>query len=215
MQIILSMILLLFACSCSISSKDPKISLDERLSQVRAQYIRLFKYEIAKKRTDSSETEMFLQYIKTETGQEPGLAQSFRVDMATGSSKNGYRFDEINLGGDSAIRFRNEEYFVDGVNVAMAPFVWNKCELVIDKRPDKPVYSWGKRWMDMGNEEAADSGQLLYLIHSVSYLRASTIRWRVSIDFGTAPIEAFKELMTALKEQGVTKVVVETSQNSK
>lgn len=74
-----------------------------------------------------------------------------------------------------------------------------------------PLESWALRWLDVEDQHHQDSDGLQGVIHSVT---APEIRGELaefSVDFGSAPILAFEELLHVLQEVGATEVEVRSS----
>lgn len=70
--------------------------------------------------------------------------------------------------------------------------------------------SWLSRWIDEIDERATDESGLIGVIHSISWDSSPNGRWRISIDFGSAPVECAVEFIDELQRQGVEACVIET-----
>jgi hypothetical protein len=92
--------------------------------------------------------------------------------------------------------------------VNVDPFVWNGCELILDQKPDVTFDNWARKWIDIDDKKTVGEDSLQHVIHSVTFPEEVNDGWTTSIDFGSAPIEAFKELLEVLSLQGIKKVQV-------
>jgi hypothetical protein len=84
--------------------------------------------------------------------------------------------------------------------VDIRPFPWNACSVQITNAADNlaPLMEWFDRWFDA--EETLTPGEdgLLGVIHSMTVERPTDGQARLMIDFGSAPIDAFQELIDAI-----------------
>ncbi len=62
--------------------------------------------------------------------------------------------------------------------------------------------------MDIEDRTKPGADGFQNVIHNVTIPEEENGKWTTSIDFGSSPIEAFKELMTTLSGQGIKKVDV-------
>lgn len=69
---------------------------------------------------------------------------------------------------------------------------------------------WLSRWIDEADERTTDESGLLGVIHSISWDSSPNGKWKISIDFGSAPVESAVEFIDELQRQGVEACVIET-----
>ncbi|MBK8000481.1 MAG: hypothetical protein IPK15_17625 [Verrucomicrobia bacterium] len=69
---------------------------------------------------------------------------------------------------------------------------------------------WLSRWIDEADERTTDESGLLGVIHSISWDSSPIGGWKISIDFGSAPVECALEFIEKIQRQGVEACVIET-----
>lgn len=81
-----------------------------------------------------------------------------------------------------------------------APIVWYGIEFdVIGARPDEAaLLDWSSRWMDISDSRYDESAEFQQVVHSVTPPRITESGFTISVDFGSAPIDAFDELTGVL-----------------
>ena len=138
----------------------------------------------------------------------PELYQINRYDFINKNSEGKLDLTEFNLDKDSVTKFDKQLYEVNGMRVTFDPFVWNGCEFTIDKKPNIAFDIWARKWMDIDDKKKQDANGFQNVIHSVTFPEEENGKWTMSIDFGTAPIEAVKELMTIFSGQGIKNIEI-------
>ena len=133
----------------------------------------------------------------------------YRVDMAA------------NIGGEAALRevdpsthLSFEPFKLDagrGLIAAVHPIVWNDISIKTDLRlPDEPIEAWAMRWLDMDDHHAQDENGLQGVIHSVSRDDTGEEGTALTVDFGSAPAEALKELIELLRTFGASYITLQS-----
>ena len=84
----------------------------------------------------------------------------------------------------------------------------NGCEFTLDKKPNITYDNWAKKWIDIDDKKYVAGQGFQNVIHSVTFPVEDNGKWTTSIDFGSAPIEAFKDLIKTLRGQGIKEVEV-------
>ncbi len=81
-----------------------------------------------------------------------------------------------------------------------APIVWNGIEFrcVPEHFPEEALVSWGSRWITDESPPLGPQGNLTGIIHSVTEPSSSHSHVEFSVDFGSAPVAAFDELVALL-----------------
>ena len=203
--------LTIFLFGCNMKSNKPIITLDELLIKERSQYLATYKMGIAQSGTTKQATEILLKITSNQNRDEPELYQHNRYDLVIVDSQGKFDLHEFNLNKDSVIQFNTQTYNIDGMKVVIDPFVWNGCEFTIEEKPNFIFESWAKKWIDFEDTKEVPKDSFSNVIHSVTYPTEENGKWMISIDFGTAPIEAFKELLTTFSRQGIRYVEVHSN----
>jgi hypothetical protein len=202
-------ILTIFLFGCGITSNQANtMSIDELLTKERNQYLEIFKLGLEQYKTEKSASEVMLQMKADINRSEPEIFQLNRYDLINVNAEGKFDIKEFNLEKDSVLKFDKQVYEINGMEVIIKPFVWNGCEFTLDKKPNITYDNWAKRWIDMDDKNTILSDVYQNLIHSVTYPQEKNSKWTTTIDFGTAPIEAFKELMKNLSGQGIKEIEV-------
>ena len=81
-----------------------------------------------------------------------------------------------------------------------APIVWNGIEFrcVPEHFPEEALVSWGSRWITDESPPLGPQDNLTGIIHSVTEPSSSHSHVEFSVDFGSAPVVAFDELVALL-----------------
>lgn len=97
-----------------------------------------------------------------------------------------------------------------GVEVVLSPFVWHHMEFSVTG-PEPSVtqmQNWFARWFDPKNRNPADQNGLHGVVHMMTEPKMLGNYWGVTIDFGSADIEAFHAFFKQVKFSGATKVEI-------
>jgi uncharacterized protein YtpQ (UPF0354 family) len=110
-----------------------------------------------------------------------------------------------------------------GVEVAVYPFAWEACRFHFRlARPEwAPLEAWFSKWSERREEganweadEPEEPGELGGVVHFMSRPAREGRGYLLELDFGSAPVEAFMELVAVLEKSGATEVQVGTSDGS-
>lgn len=106
----------------------------------------------------------------------------------------------------SPIWFRWE----DALHVDMQSFRWDACDIQINALQEvdwQPLRSWFIQWFDMEDAKPLDELGLSGVVHYLSDPEMiGAHNYRVQIDFGSAPVEAFDELLDAIRAMGANSI---------
>lgn len=200
--------LTVFLIGCGMTNQKNTMTLDELLTKGRTQYLATFQLGLDQHKTAKSAIEVMIQTTADETRNLPELYQINRYDLININPEGKYDLTEFNLVKDSVLKFEQQVYEVNGMKITVNPFVWNGCEFTLDKKPNITFDNWAKKWMDIDDKTKPGADGFQNVIHSVTFPEEENGKWITSIDFGSSPIEAFKELMITLSGQGIKKVEV-------
>lgn len=134
----------------------------------------------------------------------------YRVDLASGAASPGCpNLTEINV--DPHETFSPISLaWITGLKVTLHPFVWNGVEVVSATIPKdiSLLTDWVSCWLNVGDTKPQDRDGLSEVIHSVTYPSVEDLRWSFSVDFGSAPVQAFEELLGTLSRLGIVAVSI-------
>lgn len=180
----------------------------EALNKVRAHYLQRFVSSLAEYRAlhEPSAPEILLE-LKREHALPFKL---YRVDM--GSNAGGeFKAQEVNPATHLSFKPIQEE--LDGLSITLSPIAWNGVEFhaSVKHLNQKPIEAWALKWLDIDDHNKQDSEGLQAVIHSITEPCFENDKLYVSIDFGSAPVAAFTEFISVLREMGATSVQVSSS----
>ncbi len=99
------------------------------------------------------------------------------------------------------------EFAYDGkLAVSLRDFAWDSSVLATDGDKAKAataVKEWFWRWFDKDDKKGADTRGFHGVVHFVAFSKDLS---NVDVDFGSAPVEAFEDLLRGLSRAGVSKV---------
>jgi hypothetical protein len=113
---------------------------------------------------------------------------------------------EVNLTAASAFAPVSETW--QELDVTLHPFVWNGLEFRLDGdlADDARLVAWMDRWMDIGEKKPRDENHLSEIVHNVTQPGRTQGGWSFSVDFGSAPLDAFVELVEVVRASGAKKL---------
>jgi hypothetical protein len=98
----------------------------------------------------------------------------------------------------------------DGFELTVSPFPWQGAELAIRSGPRPPDWSplrrWALEWMQ--GRLGPESPELAGAIHALGDPRQHGSEFRLAVDFGSAPLEAFGALCAALPSLGAAEAAL-------
>ena len=137
------------------------------------------------------------------------LYRLYRVDLAWKEKGDQFRLAECNLDPISELaplrRLRT-----GSLEVIVYPTVWNAVEFrfASRRRSWRGVEEWYMKWLDIDEVKPMDRDGLSEVVHSAGYPTRENGRLSFCVDFGSAPLAAFEELLAALSKAAVTAVEV-------
>jgi hypothetical protein len=138
-----------------------------------------------------------------------------------------WRFDCIEHVGDknfTPTEFNSGTYFnhipikgqFNNIQVELNPFFWNGCEFLLGEKPATwiPFYDWINKWIDIDNKKEFEKG-LRNVIHNVTQPKNIDKKIFFAIDFGSASINAFLELLEIFQQIDIHEVTIGSELESK
>ena len=113
---------------------------------------------------------------------------------------------EVNLASADAMAPVRENW--QGLDVTLHPFVWNGLEFRLDGdfADDAALVAWMDKWMDIAEKKPKDGNRLSQIVHNVTQPQRTQAGWSFSVDFGSAPLDAFVELIDVVRASGAKKL---------
>ena len=114
-------------------------------------------------------------------------------------------YEPIQFHAETQICFEPFEARIGAIDVAFASFGWDGIDIRFDSAlgPEQILDDWHDYWFDPDDERRDRDALLNGNIHNVVIVPGG-----VSIDMGTAPAEAFWDLLEAFDAAGVTRLEI-------
>ena len=181
------------------------------LEQVREHYISAY-IEVAedyKKKFDQSSPEVLLEIGGNEN--KPYPYRLYRMDLMSGSVEPPNMTDFNN---DSHLVFEPIVFTADGrLKVTLSSFSWNAVEFEGSCFPpdNEQIITWALKWLDVEEVKQLDENNFGGYIHSITYPEIDDNKCNFSVDFGTAPIDSFYELLHILMNLEVKELSIHSN----
>lgn len=201
----------LTVCACK-TKKGNIVSLNELLIKERTQYLNVYRAGIKMFRDSSFVLEPLLEVRTEESKNLPDICRLYRYDLMVKTNSN-LSPTEFNIHKDSLLKFELQEFEIDGMTVSISPFVWNGCEFHIDRN----IYygdiynAWSEKWIDAKDVKKENADGFKNVIHSITCPKQINGNSVFSVDFGTAPTNAFIDLLRQLAKLGIQEVEVNSN----
>jgi hypothetical protein len=103
-----------------------------------------------------------------------------------------------------------------GVTITLYPIVWSKCQFHFPAHKGSwdSVMQWQTKWLDENDKKLRDEFGLAGVIHWLSEPSLHGDHQTFLVDFGSAPVDAFHELLFALAELEVRELTVSSFGNN-
>ncbi len=96
-----------------------------------------------------------------------------------------------------------------GITVAVSPFVWSDVALRTNiSLPAEPVENWALHWLDLEGQFPTDEHGLQGVIHAITRDDGADAGTLLTIDFGSAPVDALAELIELALASGASHLSV-------
>ena len=172
----------------------------QTLDREREQYLSIYLRGIADAKT---EHELAVPEVKVELSNEK-VSKAYRYYTLDIFCRDGEKAGpvEVNLKAAESFEPINENW--QGIDVTLHPFVWNGLEFRTDGdlSDDARLVTWMMKWMDIEDQKVKDENLLSGIVHNVTAPEKVKSGWSFSVDFGSAPLDAFVELIEAIRGAG-------------
>ena len=173
------------------------------LEKARSEYLQHYRAAIARNRDGH---EKFASELLFELSDHVGLHRKlYRVDMISADNGNDSVI-EANLDQPTAIPETTIER--GQTFITIQPFAWNGAVFVTNGGVLADVDSWFLRWADIEDDNESDDDGLGGVIHSLYVTEGDDATNEYSVDFGSAPIDAFDGFLDLLIESGAETIDV-------
>ena len=97
------------------------------------------------------------------------------------------------------------DYTLGQMNIELNPFYWHGCDFVLDKMTNEIEWlkDWTKKWIDDEDKMPINSSGFSNVIHNVTRPTKNENGIKFSVDFGTADVDCFLDLIQQIEKQGI------------
>lgn len=179
------------------------------LDQIRAHYVDRLAATVADH--EGAIAEPALRDEQGVVATEGQLALGMRVDVVI--VEHGKRQESLEVDPTTRLSFEPISFdWEGGLDVELRPFCWNGLSLLLsgDEIAPAALVRWFKKWFDEDDERAVLPNGLCGVVHFLSDPRPTNGGVRFEADFGSAPVEAFEELLDSCREAGAQSVCIES-----
>jgi len=184
------------------------MDLQELLNQVRDFYLNHFRDIVKEKRRlprVTIITEPALHQPSGQVAREGTLNLPVRTDLVVRSTN---AKDTMQVATEKPLGF--EPVVVDWatLKLELAPFHWEKCQAQVRGLPAQvdwhPVVDWYERWFDEFDKKVALKKNFQEVVHRLEDPVSRQGEATLTVDFGSAPVNAFEEFLDALAQLGAS-----------
>lgn len=147
-----------------------------------------------------------------------GVPEAFRRMRIDFLGRQGEGFGTIISNLDNPRRFKTITEDWDGIEVQARTLVWNGIDFRTDAdlSDTASLIAWRTKWLDLEDQRPEDDNGLHGVIHSaLAPAPGEDGYWSVPVDFGSAPIEAFSELIAVFRQCGAKRIHVESFETTR
>jgi hypothetical protein len=183
--------------------KQPR-SIMQRVDAERENYLAVYLRAISEARRAH---DVAVAEVKVETTQEkfrkPYRYYTLDIFWRRGDQSGPI---EVNIATASAFPRVREDW--QGLDVTLHPFVWNGLEFRLDGdlADEAGLLAWMDKWMDIPERKPKDENHLSQIVHNVTQPERTQGGWSFSVDFGSAPLDAFVELIDVVRASGTKRL---------
>jgi len=188
------------------------MGLEELLEDIRNLYLESVTAELLAQQAEDDVEIIREPALRDDDGEsvpEGSLGLPVRVDLAI---LRGGEIESLgNVEIDEMYDFEPVEFaWGDSMAVQLLPFPWDSASIVLPKGPAydwTPLKNWFMAWFREEEDEADDDGPLgaVHFLSDPIEDEQSTI---LTVDLGSAPLEAFEQMLDAIEKLGVQEVMI-------
>jgi hypothetical protein len=189
------------------------MEMDQILNETRNRYLNQFIDALTNLEANGQQSAAEAAFRNEQGGlaEEGALSLPMRGDIFL--IKDGQPSESMSVDSESLFAFEPLSLvFGDILPVEIAPFYWDGCNIYVSGISEQADWSllvmWFAKWFDFEDRGNIDGEGFLGVIHFLSDPKFDGSKTGFQVDFGSAPVEAFRELLDTLKACGATKVEI-------
>jgi hypothetical protein len=119
-------------------------------------------------------------------------------------------FNIEELSPDTYINHQTAEFVAGNLTIELNPFYWHGCEFILNKKISDTTFieEWAKQWIDEDDLLQQSSEGYSNAIHSVTIPEIVKNETKFTVDFGTASVDCFLDLINIIVENNIDKVTI-------
>ncbi|MDZ7925097.1 MAG: hypothetical protein U5M23_13835 [Marinagarivorans sp.] len=184
--------------------------LQRYITNIRNHYLNIYMDAIKTFKAQHEQTEVEALGSMNGIEDRPEIFRWRRFDLVTHATQPPRM---ANFRPDTHVNFEPQSYvWQRKMKVRLEPIAWNDVsfECTDFNLQKSQLEHWAVRWMDPNNQRPVDNHGMGNRIHAVTFPERKVNRTEFFVDFGSAPIQAFQELLQVLMLAGTKKVRIRT-----
>jgi hypothetical protein len=164
----------------------------ETVNIERNRYIEFFKKGIEQLKKDKNQYAIEL-LIESNSDTLKLPFKLIRLDFIYKDEQNADRLLSLQL--DSIQDYQPIIETIKNTSFEIFPFCWDNCKIITEKIDTSKLIPWIETWIDIESSRYTDFSNS---IHNCTMIQNIEGKDEIVVDFGTAPIESFTDLMELL-----------------
>jgi hypothetical protein len=183
------------------------MSILELLGPYRDKYVTFYRDCVVKWRNEHRDCVPEVM-VQPNGAENPAPYSLLRIDAVYGGAAK-----------PAAVRFAMDPEIVDtaalldfaGTPIAVQRVSWEGLRVSFRSRDFRmqSLHSWLSSWIDENDKRPVDQIGLAGVVHSIAWNSTPAGDWEITVDFGSAPVAAFGELLYLLLESGAKTIVLD------
>lgn len=118
----------------------------------------------------------------------------------------------IQVDSKTQLQFEPIAFDLGTTSVAVSPFVWDWAPFEVcglsEEAAASALRSWFLAWFDLEDENAPSDEGLYGVVHFMSDLAPAADGWKVTLDLGSASVDALEDLLFRMSDAGAARIRV-------
>ncbi len=151
--------------------------------------------------------------LELKLGASESVFNLYRIDYAETTADSQTKLEELSP--DTYIDHKITTFETEKLKIELHPFYWHGCKVTVANSGllTNQLVRWAEKWIDINEINSTNVDGLSNVIHSVSILQSENEQLEISIDLGSAEINALMELILLAEQIGAETVTISSSIN--
>jgi hypothetical protein len=185
---------------------------NNQIEEIRNQYLRRFAESCATATNVGESLVIEAAY----RGTDGSLAREGKLDLPLRGDiflvANGQTTRSLSVDSEDWPSFAPIDFQAGPTQVSLLPFPWDACDLTVSGLAAgtdwAPLKKWFEKWFNVADNCQPDEEGFNEVVHFMSDPVEAEWKTTVQVDFGSAPVVAFNELLAVFQQLGATSVEV-------